>query len=441
MMNKTTWKIIYWVNWVIIAGFWWSNSGSFFQGDLNDILIALGRLAGLVAGYMILLQFFFMGRTPYLERVFGLDKLSQIHHSNGLRGFYFLVLHPLLLVLGYRAFKEQSIWSQVKDFFINYEYVNFAIIGFLFFVVIVASSIYISRRRLKYESWYFVHLLAYLAVFGSFWHQIKIGEDLLASQIFYWYWIGLYTFVFANHIVFRFARPVYRYFKHQFFVENVVRENYNTVSIYIGGKDLDKFNIHAGQFMIFRFLAKGYWWQAHPFSMSMMPNGKQLRVTIKNVGDFTAKIQEVKVGTKIFIDGPYGVFTDLFGVSEKVLMIAGGIGITPIRSLMERLLSKGKDVTLLYSARTEKDIVFKREIDEVANKYGGKVIYVVSDEPGFNGEKGRLDQEKIKALVPDLNMREVFLCGPPPMMDAVISSLKNLGASNLKIHFEKFSMG
>jgi len=394
-----------------------------------------------MAAYMILLQFFFMGRTPYLERVFGLDKLSQIHHSNGLRGFYFLVLHPIFLILGYRVLKEQSIWSQIKDFFLNYEYVNFAIIGFLFFVVIVASSIYISRKRLRYESWYFVHLLAYLAVFGSFWHQISLGEDLLVSAVFYWYWIGLYTFVFANHLAFRFARLVYKFFKHQFFVERVVRENYNTISVYIGGRNLDKFNIHAGQFMIFRFLAKGFWWQAHPFSLSILPDGKKLRITIKNVGDFTAKAQEIKEGTKVFIDGPYGVFTDLFGVSEKVLMIAGGIGITPIRSLMERLLSKGKDVTLLYSARTEKDIVFKREIDEVAKKYGGKVVYVVSDEPNFSGEKGRLDQEKIKALVPDLNTREVFLCGPPPMMEAVILSLKNLDTSISRIHFEKFSMG
>ncbi len=440
-MNKTTWKIIYWANWLIIVGFWWSNSGSVFSGGAIGILAALGRLSGLTAAYMILLQFFFMGRTPYLERAFGLDKLSQIHHSNGVRGFFFLVLHPILLFSAYRIFSDDPFLNELRVFFLNSRNIVLALIGLALFVMVVASSIYISRSRLKYESWYFVHLLAYLAVFGSFWHQIGLGTDILASKVFYWYWIGLYAFVFANHLAFRFARPVYRFFKHQFFVERVMRENYNTVSVYIGGRDLDKFNIHAGQFMIFRFLARGYWWQAHPFSMSMMPDGKQLRITVKNVGDFTAKMQEIKAGTKIFIDGPYGVFTDLFGVSEKVLMIAGGIGITPIRSLMERLLSRGEDVTLLYSTRTAEDIVFRREIDEVVSKYGGKVVYVVSDESEFNGEKGRLDQEKIQSLVPDVNAREVFLCGPPPMMDAVILSLKNLGTSISRIHFEKFSMG
>lgn len=441
MINKTTWKLIYWANWIVIIGFWWSNSDGIFSGGAISSLSAFGRLAGLVAAYMILLQFFFMGRTPYLERVFGLDKLSRIHHTNGQWGILFLIFHPVLLIWAGKDFMGNSFFAQTKLVLTSSIEMTLAGVGFLLFCIVVGSSIYIARKRLKYESWYFVHLFAYLAVFGSFWHQIRLGTDLLASRVFYWYWIGLYAFVFANHVVFRFARPVYRFFKHQFFVERVIQENYNTTSIYIGGRDLDKFNIHAGQFMILRFLKKGYWSQAHPFSMSILPDGKQLRVTIKNVGDFTAKVQEIPVGTKIFIDGPYGVFTDLFGVSEKVLMIAGGIGITPIRSLMERLLSKGKDVTLLYSNRTEKDIVFKREIDELSSKYGGKVVYVVSDEPDFRGERGRLDQEKIRALVPDLNTREVFLCGPPPMMTAVIASLKNLGVSLSKIHFEKFSMG
>lgn len=440
-MNKNIWKIIYYLNWAVIFGFWGSNLGGVFEGGAVGILAAFGRLAGLVAAYMILLQFFFMGRTPYLERVFGLDKLSRIHHTNGQWGFLFLILHPILLIWAGKDFLGNSFFAQTKLVLMSSWQMMLAGAGLLLFITVVVTSINISRRRLKYESWYFVHLLAYLAVFGSFWHQIAIGTDLLSSQVFYWYWIGLYAFVFSNHIVFRFARPIYRFFRHQFFVERVVKENYNTVSIYIGGRHLEKFNVHAGQFMILRFLKKGYWSQAHPFSMSILPDGKQLRVTIKNVGDFTAKVQEISMGTKVFIDGPYGVFTDLFGVSEKVLMIAGGIGITPIRSLMERLLQKGKEVTLLYSTRTEADIVFRREMDEVAAKYGGKVVYVVSDEPGFTGEKGRLDQEKIKALVPDVDAREVFLCGPPPMMEAVIGSLKSLGVSLSKIHFEKFSMG
>ncbi len=438
---KGIWKILFWVNWVIIFGFWWNGSGELLKaGEITGFLVAFGRLAGLVAAYMILLQFFFMGRTSYLERVFGLDKLSQVHHKNGRWGIIFLLIHPILLALGYKSFTNSDFWEQLWLMISGSDEMWLAAGGLFLFIIVVISSLIIVQKRFKYESWYFVHLVAYLAVFGSFWHQIAIGTDILASKIFYGYWIALYIFVFANHLVFRFFRPVYLYFNHRFFAERVVRENYNTVSIYIGGRNLEKFKIHSGQFMIFRFLKKGYWLQAHPFSLSMMPDGKNLRITVKNVGDFTSRIQEIAVGTKILIDGPYGVFMDLFGISNKVLFIAGGIGITPVRSLMEEMVQRGRDVVLLYSNRSEKDIVFGHEIQEVIDGRA-KVVNVISDEPEFKGERGRLDEEKIRRLTPDVAEREIYLCGPPPMMEAIIQILKSLGVPERRIHFEKFSMG
>src|SRR3990167_7197643 len=275
-MKKIFWHTLLWLNWGIIFWFWWTNSGKLISPNLADMAIVFGRLAGLVAAYMILLQFFFMGRLPFLERVFGLDKLAKIHKKNGKWGFYFLILHPSLLVWGYSRLAKISL-------------------------------IKISRSRLRYEWWYFVHLIAYLAVFTSFWHQIRVGTDLLSSQIFYWYWIWLYLFVFANHLIFRFVRPIYNFFRHQFYVIDVVRETYQAVSIYIGGKNLDRFKIHPGQFMIFRFLAKKFWWQAHPFSLSILPEGKQLRITVKALGDFTAQISDLKIGTRILISEIWAV--------------------------------------------------------------------------------------------------------------------------------------
>ena len=164
-------------------------------------------------------------------------------------------------------------------------------------------------------------------------------QTLLAHNVFYTYWACLYTAVFASHLLFRFARPVWLFKRHGFAIEKIVRENYSTVSVYITGSQLDKFRINPGQFMIFRFLVKGMWWQAHPFSLSFVPNGSQLRITVKELGDFTRKVAGLAVGTKIIIDGPYGVFTDMFSLMPKTLFIAGGIGITPVRSLMEALIS------------------------------------------------------------------------------------------------------
>lgn len=438
--KRTVWHIALWANWALILGFWWNGSGDMMNQGATSVAVALGRLAGLSAAYMILLQFFFMGRTPWLERVFGLDKLSRIHHTNGKWGLIMLLMHPLLLTWGYGKLSGATFKNQFVSFLTEYEHVWLAGISLMLFIIVVGSSLYIVRKKLRYEAWYFVHLFAYLAVFSSFFHQIKLGTTLLSSNIFYMYWLALYTFVFANHLVFRFARPVYNFYKHRFVVSRVVRENYNTVSVYISGKDLSSFNIYPGQFMILRFLSKGLWWQSHPFSLSIIPDGKELRVTIKELGDFTKQVAQVIPGTQIMIDGPYGVFTELFSVSPKVLFIAGGIGITPIRSLFEQLTRKGKDAVLLYGNRAEKDIVFKSELETVAQTHGGEVVHVLSDDPSYAGEKGYLDQDKIKRLVPDLADREIFLCGPTPMMDGVIKSLRALGVPLHRIHFERFSL-
>ncbi len=441
MSKKTAWHIVFWFNWLIIFYFWWQGSGDLVSAGLPSLTIAAGRLAGLSAAYMILLQFFFMGRTPWLERVFGLDVLSRLHHRNGRRGIVLLLFHPVLLILGYRSLAGVSLIEQTKTFLFGYEYVLWAAIGLGLFLIVVGTSIYIVRNRIRYESWYFVHLLAYLAVFLSFFHQINVGTDLVLSKVFYGYWLFLYAAVFTNHAIFRFARPVYNYFRHKFYVSRVVRENYNTVSVYIRGRDLDRFNIHPGQFMILRFFTQGLWWQAHPFSLSFVPNGQELRVTIKELGDFTKQVANIKSGTKLLIDGPYGVFTELFSVSPKVLLIAGGIGITPIRGLTEQMAKHRKDIILLYSNKTRQDIVFQQELDEVAKTYGVKITHILSDDPDYAGEHGYLDKEKFQRLVPDLSDREVFLCGPPPMMAALIKSLGELGIPESQVHYEKFALG
>jgi predicted ferric reductase len=407
---------------------------------LASAAIAFGRLTGLLAGGAVLLQFSLIGRAPWIERTFGLDKLVRLHHINGQLAGIFLLLHPVLLTLGYASLAGVSLLSQLADFLFNYQYVLWAGIGWLLFLIVIPSSIAIVRRRLRYESWYFVHLLVYLAVFLSLWHPLFVGTDLIASRVFYLYWIALYTAVFASHVVFRWVHPLVRNYRHRFVVTDVKRENRSAVSVYITGRQLDRFPIEPGQFMIFRFLTAGRWWQAHPFSLSMLPDGKRLRITVRELGDFTNRVSDIPVGTKVFIDGPYGVFTEWVSISPKVLFIAGGIGITPIRSLMEHFLKKGKEAVLLYANKTKADSVFDQELAMLTQAYSGRVVDVLSDDPAFPGEKGFIDTEKLKRLVPDVTSRDVYLCGPPPMMKALKESLRALGVPSSQIHWERFAL-
>lgn len=438
--RKIFWLGIYLANWGIIFYYWFYGSGSLLWAGKYEFLISFGRIAGLGAAYMILLQFFLMGRMLWLEGVFGLDKLSRVHHKNGKWGMVLLLIHPVFLVFGYSGLSGFGLWDQFVSFLVSYEHVNWAFLGAGLFFAVIATSIYIVRRHMSYEFWYVVHLLAYAAVFFSFWHQISIGETLLGSNLFYWYWITLYIIVFGNHLLFRVLRPFYFFGRHRFFVERVTRESPSSVSVYISGDNIAEFAVRPGQFMIFRFLARGYWWQAHPFSLSKVPDGKSIRITVKELGDYTKRIKDLRAGTRVFIDGPYGVFTDFLGMSSKVLLIAGGIGITPIRSLSEELLKKGKDVVLLYANKDTRDIVFQDELDELRQKYPARIIHILSDDPAYQGEQGRIDEEKLRRLVPDAHEREVYLCGPGLMMDGLLRIFEKLGIASSRVHYEKFSL-
>lgn len=439
-MHKKLWYFLLAVHVGIMIGFWLYTSGSFLTEGWSYALIALGRITGLLAAYFVLLQFFFVGRTPWLERVFGLDSLIRMHRRSGQWGILLLLVHPAFLAWGYGAGAGVGFFSQMSQFvFHSGDDLLAAAISLVLFLVVVGTSITLARKHFRYESWYGVHLLAYIAVFLSFGHQIEFGTEILSSNIFYAYWVLLYVVVFGHHLIFRFIQPLARSYRHQFRVSRVVKENANTCSVYITGNEMDKFSVQPGQFMIFRFLAKGLWWQAHPFSLSAMPANNEIRITMKAVGDFTTMAPaRIVAGMRVVIDGPYGVFTSQKAATGSFLFIAGGIGITPIRSMMESLVKEQKDMVLLYGSRTAADAVFADELKRIAADGTARVVNVVSDDPAFLGEQGKIDQEKIKRLVPDAVNRDVYVCGPPPMMNGVIQALKDMGVPATQIHFEKF---
>lgn len=424
-------------NLLVIFYFWLPNSN--LTSTTAGFLISLGRLFGLLAVYFVLLQFLLIGRAPWLEKVFGLDQLSRMHHLNGFLSIFFITLHPVFLSIGYGLVSNTGYINQLLLFLTNFEDVLGAFVAVILFITIIFFSIHIVRAKLKYEAWYFIHLLNYLAIFFAWGHQLKNGADFQTSKLFVFYWYGLYAVVFGNHLVFRFLRPLYLFNKHKFFVEKTVEETPDSTSVYISGENLKDFKIEPGQFMILRFLSKKLWWQAHPFSLSRAPNGKNLRVTIKNVGDFTSQIGNIKNGTRVIIDGPYGKFIERHE-PRKILLIAGGIGITPIIALIEAMSKHKKDIVVLYGNKQEKDIVFKKELDRLRKRYKFPSHFFLSKERKKGFEHGRIDKPKVAKLVEDVQNRSVYICGPVPMMDDLKKDLIELGVKPSRICFEKFSL-
>lgn len=441
--RRRSWTAFYVLNWLVIGLFWFLGSGkmAISSGSVGAVLLSLGGLSGLAAAFTILTQIILMSRFPLLERVFGHDKLAILHHKNGRVALPLLLLHPLLIILGYSMLTGSAFLEQAVAIIREFTYVLPALIAVILFVVVVISSLYIVYKKLKYERWYTVHLLVYIAIFLSFGHQIELGTNINAHTLFYGYWIALYIVVFGLHILFRFVMPIVRAVRHRFVIHRVVEEARGVFSLYIRGEHLDTFPVAPGQFMILRFLQKGFWSEAHPFSLSKEKDGQYIRITIKGVGDFTQRVGELKVGTRVIIEGGYGIFTSRVSSRDKVLMIAGGIGITPIRSLAEELLKSGKEIVLLYGNRTERDIVFRDELLELERTYPKlNVVHILSEDGAYAGERGYVDKEKLERLVPDINEREVFMCGPVVMTESLAPLLDELGVQSGNVHFERFSL-
>ncbi len=430
--------VFFCANLAIILYFWWLGSRTFILGDAGRQLIAYGRLSGLLLVLLVMLQLILIGRTGWVERIFGLDKLSRLHHLIGIGLVTLLAAHPLLLIFGYAARTGNDWWNQFLDFQ-NWQNVLAATVAAgLFFVVVLASAMVVGKK-LKYETWYFIHLIAYLAILLAFGHQLAVGRDL-QDKNFVAYWYGLYAFVLLNFLYYRVFLLWRNYVRHDFKVEKVITETSDVVSIYISAKNLQRFKYQAGQFLIVRFLAKSLWWQAHPFSLSSAPGENYLRLTIKRLGDFTGALWDLKPGTKIIVDGPHGVFTARQAQRDKLLFIAGGIGITPILSLFSNLAPTQKNCTVLYANRDFKTTALQNELNALAAKNDCRIHYIMSHDQDWSGESGYMDREKIMRLVPDLKEREVFLCGPAPMMQSVLKILSSEGVPKNRIHYEKFSL-
>lgn len=437
-MTKSKLRVLFWINILIVFCFWTAGSGLSLLGHVTIpiLLLSIARLCGLLSVSLVLTQFLLIGRIGWIEPVVGHDKLAQIHRRVGKYALYSIIVHFCLIVISYAWLSKVNVVEQFLILLNSYEDIPKAFIAFLLFLFIVPLSIFIHRLKLKYETWYFVHLMLYIAVLFAFGHQMKLGGDF-TSQVFVYYWYALYIFVLGNFALFRFVRPIYLFLYHSFEVQKVVRETSNATSIYITGKHLEDFKRTGGQFMIVRFFDSKRWWQAHPFSLSWGSKNNLLRITVKNSGDYTSEIGSLKPGIKVLIDGMHGIFTKNLAVGRKILFLVGGIGITPIRAMIEEMSEKGDwDMLLLYSNKTAQDIVFSKELA----KFGARVINIISEDSKYKGEKGRIDKEKLERLVGDITKREVYLCGPTPFMEALTQACLELGVKKDRIHFEKFSL-
>ncbi|HEY2063381.1 MAG TPA: ferredoxin reductase family protein [Amycolatopsis sp.] len=410
----------------------------FVNGGLSDNpLISAGRLAGLYAAQAMAFQLLLVARLPWLDRRLGMDRLTAWHRWTGFTLLWTLLAHVVLIVFGYASVEDRGPVGELVQLADTLEGLLRAIVAFVLILVVGAASARFARKRMAYETWHFVHLYTYAAVLLAFTHQIAVGQSFtshLVARAYWWtLWLGAGAVVLAGRV----GLPLWRNLRHQLRVVAVVPESPDTVSVYMTGKDLDRLPARAGQFFLWRFLTKDRWWQANPFSLSAAPDGRTLRLTAKAVGESSANLRSLRVGTRVFAEGPYGAFTTIHQQRPNALLVAGGVGITPIRALLEDISGH---VVVLYRVRTPQDAVLLPELRGLA-KARGAIVHVLSGPSDQRGPHGPLlGTESLHALVPDVDDRDVFVCGPPGMTAAVLRSLRELRVPSAQVHAERFSL-
>ena len=422
------------------------NGGLAAANDLASWFNAFNRLTALVGTSLLLIHMILVARVPWLEKILGLDKLTHAHKKLGKPLLYLLIVHTITALISYSISDGVGVLTTLLNLIGGYADLLLAFIGLLLMILVVVSSIRAARRKLSYEAWYLIHLLSYISIFVAIPHQFSLGTELLAEPLLATYFIALYVFVGLNIVWFRFLFPVVQSLALYLRVESVRPEANRTTSIVIGGKRVESLGAEAGQFFMLRVLTAKQWWRPHPFSVSASPSNT-IRFTVGNRGDDTSLLQEIRPGTRVVLEGPFGVFSESKRTKQHVLLLAAGIGVAPIRALAESLASDPGDVTVVYRVTDRSDASLLDEVERICRERN-HALHVLDgprpNGPGFlpkqqAGEQIAPEYARLLALAPFAAESDIYICGPSAWSNAAVQALKKLNVPKASIHVEEFA--
>ena len=401
----------------------------------SNPLQSTGRFLGMHLAFVMALQLLLIARLPFLDRRIGMDNLTSWHRWTGFTLCWLALLHPVFVILAFARLDKASFLTTAGTL-TGQVPVLLGLIAVGLIVVVALVSVRAARRRLSYEAWHAIHMVVYAVIVLGLIHQVYEGSSFTTNTVTKAYWWGLWAFAIGALLIGRFLLPIVRNARHRLRVSAVVPESDDVVSVYVEGRNLDRLNARAGQFFLWRFPGHNRWWQVNPFSLSAAPDGRTLRLTAKGIGTTSAGLRHLPVGTRVLAEGPYGALTAGRRTRESTLLIAGGIGVTPIRALLEDPHLTG-DVVVLYRARSAASAVLLDEMQNLAAVRGAR-LHLLTD--GDSPPTGAFTPENLRSLVPDITDRDVYVCGPPGMTVAVLSSLRELGVPARQRHTELFRL-
>ena len=398
----------------------------------GGLFSAAGRLAGFAGAYLMLIMVVLIARLPWLESSVGQDRLIRWHRQLAPWTIGLITAHVVLITLGYAQASSTGALRELWVLVTSYRDMLAATVGFGLLIMAGVSSYRHVRRRLRYETWWVIHLYLYLGLAMAFAHQIFTGVSFIGHPLVRALWIVVWAATAGLVLLYRVAQPAWRSLRHQLRVVEVRQEAPGVVSVVCQGRHLDRLAVSGGQFFHWHFLTKGMWWQGHPYSLSALPRPPYIRVTIKGLGDQSRAAASLRPGTRVAIEGPYGTFTDHARLREGVALFAAGVGITPVRALLEDLPA-GVDTVVVVRASTPADLVHRDEVAALVRRRHGRLQEIVGSR-----HKVRLNARVLRSLVPDIAYRDVYICGPGGFTAEVADAAQQLGADAEQIHTETF---
>lgn len=398
---------------------------------------------GFVALAMLGLQFLLAARSRFIGDPIGMDVLLRYHREITYVAALLVFAHPIILFLTDSRFLPLlNVWTSPLR-------AKLAVLCVLLLVILIITSIWRSKFRLGYARWQAIHaLLAVAIVITATGHTVLVGYYVREPwESFLWIlsgcaFIGLGVWV-------RIIKPILRR-KRRWIVEEIRPEAGGSTSVSLRLDDPESygpagFNFRAGQFAWILMHRSPFAMTYHPFSFcSSAEHHQHIQFTIKAFGDFTHEVAGLDEGDVVYLDGPYGSFALDDDTNTPMVLIGGGVGVTPLLSMLETLADRQdpRPCAIFLANRDLDNRTCGTRVDAVQARLQLTVVDVLEQPPpNWAGEVGFLDERVLRQYIPgDPVAARYFVCGPPGLMDAVDKSLNAMGVPPAQVHAERFGM-
>ena len=432
-LHGAVWLVIYLV--FVLAPLFALLAGSLppARSFWTEFSVAIGYSGLAIMG----MQFGLTSRFRHVTEPWGEDVIYHFHRQLSIVAIVLVISHPIIL------FIERPELLRLLNSFQAPWRARFAALSTYSLIALLVMSLWRTKLKISYEAWHLTHIvLAVVAVAAGLLHMVGWSFYFvdpwkralwIALTVF---WIGLLLYVRIIKPLFVLRRP--------YTVTGVRKERGDTWSLVMEPQGHDGFQFRPGQFGWLTVYGTPFKITAHPFSFSSSAAASKGRVemAIRELGDFSGEIGNVPVGRRVYIDGPYGAFT-IGHPADMHVLIAGGVGITPMMSMIRTLADQGdkRPVILLYGSKDWDVITFREELEELKSRLDLRVVHVLENPPAdWTGERGFIDAEVLQRHLPaPYADHEYFICGPDVMMDAIETALEKLKVPMTKYHSERYS--